>query len=239
MLQKGHKINLGRKQTKEHIEKVKLSNIGKKRTKQTCINISNSLKGRKVWNKGVNMSDETKNKIREKALNRKHSEKTKQKIKKAIIKLGLKPPSPRNRIVKESTKIKLREINKNRKVTWGNKISSSLIGHEHSETTKEKMSKSKKGERHWNWQNGKSFEPYGLEFNDDLKEVIRNRDRRKCQICKKTELEEKRQLSIHHIDYDKKNNDPKNLITLCTKCHIKTNYKRDYWINYFKNIINI
>jgi len=85
------------------------------------------------------------------------------------------------------------------------------------------------------WQGGKSFEPYGLEFNFDLKEVIRNRDRRKCQICEKTELENKVRLSVHHIDYDKKNNDPKNLIALCCKCHAETNFNRNNWIKYFKN----
>lgn len=86
-----------------------------------------------------------------------------------------------------------------------------------------------------NWFGGVSFEPYGLEFNEDLKEVIRNRDRRKCQLCEKTELEECRKLSIHHIDYDKQNNNPNNLISLCYKCHAKTNHKRDYWKNYFNN----
>ena len=90
-------------------------------------------------------------------------------------------------------------------------------------------------ERHWNWQDGKSFEPYGLEFNEDLKEVIRNRDRRKCQISGKTELELGYKLSVHHIDYDKKNNDPKNLISLSKKWHTKTNYNRKYWIRFFKN----
>jgi len=94
-----------------------------------------------------------------------------------------------------------------------------------------------KGESHYNWQGGISFEPYGLEFNKDLKEVIRNRDRRKCQICEKTELESNRKLDVHHIDYNKKNNDPKNLISLCQKCHIKTNFNRGYWFNYFSNKI--
>jgi len=90
------------------------------------------------------------------------------------------------------------------------------------------------GEEHYNWQGGISFEPYGLEFNEDLKEVIRNRDRRKCQICKKIELENKEKLTVHHIDYNKQNNNPNNLISLCRKCHSKTNYNRDYWIEYFK-----
>ena len=91
------------------------------------------------------------------------------------------------------------------------------------------------GEKHYNWQGGKSFEPYGLEFNEDLKEVIRNRDRRKCQICEMTELEQGKKLSVHHIDYNKLNNDPKNLITLCKSCHMKTNFNRNYWIKFFKS----
>ena len=38
----------------------------------------------------------------------------------------------------------------------------------------------------------------------------------------------------NHIDYDKDNLDPKNLISLCKSCHMKTNHNRAYWINYFK-----
>ena len=86
----------------------------------------------------------------------------------------------------------------------------------------------------WAWKGGKSFEPYGLEFDVYLKEVIINRDRRKCQMCGKTELENGRKLSVHHIDYNKLNNDPKNLITLCISCHGKTTTNRDYWIKFFK-----
>uniref|UniRef100_A0A6H1ZX55 Putative homing endonuclease n=2 Tax=viral metagenome TaxID=1070528 RepID=A0A6H1ZX55_9ZZZZ len=41
-------------------------------------------------------------------------------------------------------------------------------------------------------------------------------------------------LTIHHIDYNKKNNDELNLISLCRKCHSKTGGKRKYWQNYFK-----
>lgn len=140
--------------------------------------------------------------------------------------------------------------NKGGKLTtkWKNKIRRSLIGHKVSDETRKKLRKSHRGmkkpwvrdrlikltkEEHPNWQGGKSFEPYGLEFNENLKEVIRNRDRRKCKICEKTELKEGKKLSVHHIDYDKKNNNPNNLITLCVCCHIKTNYNKKYWIKYF------
>jgi len=122
------------------------------------------------------------------------------------------------------------------------------LGRKHTNETKKKWSELKKGKipknilmgygfgkgiKNPNWNNGSSFEPYGLEFNEDLKEVIRNRDRRKCQICGKTELENRKKLPIHHIDYNKKNNDPKNLISVCKSCHGKTNRNRDYWIKYF------
>ena len=40
---------------------------------------------------------------------------------------------------------------------------------------------------------------------------------------------------VHHIDYDKENNNPNNLISLCRNCHAQTNFKREYWTNYFKN----
>ena len=36
-------------------------------------------------------------------------------------------------------------------------------------------------------------------------------------------------FQVHHIDYDKKNNDVDNLVTLCTPCHTKTNFNRDEW----------
>lgn len=39
---------------------------------------------------------------------------------------------------------------------------------------------------------------------------------------------------VHHIDYNKFNCNPENLITLCKSCHVKTNHNRNYWINYFK-----
>lgn len=43
-------------------------------------------------------------------------------------------------------------------------------------------------------------------------------------------------LVVHHIDYDKKNNNHNNLITLCSICHGKTNGNRKYWIKYFHNL---
>ena len=85
-----------------------------------------------------------------------------------------------------------------------------------------------------NWKGGKSFEPYPLGWNKTHKEQIRFRDGYKCQICGCSEVENIRKLSVHHIDYDKNNIELNNLISICIKCHSKTNFNREYWLKYFK-----
>ena len=85
-----------------------------------------------------------------------------------------------------------------------------------------------------NWQDGISFEPYGIEFDETLKEQIRKRDNYTCQECDKTQEELDRKLDVHHIDYNKKNNKSENLISLCKSCHAKTGYNRKDWTEYFR-----
>jgi hypothetical protein len=93
---------------------------------------------------------------------------------------------------------------------------------------------------HW-WLGGISFEPYTPEFNSNLKKQIRKRDNYTCQLCGIPQNGIK--LAIHHIDYNKKNSHPNNLISLCSSyadknhCHSKTNHNRDYWTLYFNNIL--
>ena len=98
-------------------------------------------------------------------------------------------------------------------------------------------------EKHFNWLGGKSFEPYGLLFNDSLKDKIRQRDDYSCQICNITEEEHittyGRVFSVHHIDYDKVNNGEDNLTSLCLQCHLRTNYNRDYWQSSFKGVMPV
>lgn len=88
---------------------------------------------------------------------------------------------------------------------------------------------------HPNWKGGVSFEPYGQEFNDDLKLIIRFRDAFTCQLCKMKENGQA--LDIHHINFNKKDSFWNNLIALCHNCHLKTNFNRKYWINYFGGIM--
>jgi 5-methylcytosine-specific restriction endonuclease McrA len=90
------------------------------------------------------------------------------------------------------------------------------------------------GEAHPAWQGGKSFEPYSPDFNATLKAQIRARDNKTCQLC--GDPETIRAHDVHHIDYDKKNNDPLNLIALCMTCHSITNGNRSYWQCLFTEI---
>ena len=87
-------------------------------------------------------------------------------------------------------------------------------------------------ENHPRWMGGKSFEPYSLDWTNTLKKEIRQRDNYTCQLCG-CRQEDTTHL-VHHIDYNKKNCNPDNLITLCRSCHTKTNTNRDYWLQFFK-----
>jgi hypothetical protein len=96
------------------------------------------------------------------------------------------------------------------------------------------------GKNSFNWHGGVSFIDYPAEFNDDLREAIRKRDNYKCRLCLKTReecfLDTRKDLCIHHRDYDKKNNNEDNLISLCNTCHLKTNFNREYWKEVFNGI---
>jgi hypothetical protein len=87
------------------------------------------------------------------------------------------------------------------------------------------------GEKSATWKGGiaKSLYPQG--WTPRLRRKIKERDGRGCffasSICSS-------KLAIHHIDYDKKNCSPKNLITLCTSCNSKVNFHRDHWRTFFQ-----
>lgn len=80
------------------------------------------------------------------------------------------------------------------------------------------------------WHGGISFGKYGHEFNDRLKNSTRKRYKYVCQSCGDSGN------AVHHLDYDKKNNYPENLIVLCARCNVKVNWNRDYWARYFRLI---
>jgi len=85
----------------------------------------------------------------------------------------------------------------------------------------------RKGSFHPYWRDGKSIEPYPIYWTQVLKRSIRERNNYTCQLCFGYGKE------VHHKDYNKENCSLDNLITLCKKCHTKTNFNRNGWILFF------
>ncbi len=56
------------------------------------------------------------------------------------------------------------------------------------------------------WQDGKSFEKYGLDFNRKLRTEVRKTDNNTCQLCLRNLDLIDENAAVHHIDYDKKDN---------------------------------
>jgi len=127
-------------------------------------------------------------------------------------------------------------------------------GSHHSEKTKRKMSDIKKGKKNPNY--GKhcsetvkgmireklklSDDPYYYEYSKNwiqtLRNYIRERDKHKCQLCLK--FENNKRFHVHHIDYNKKNSQSKNLILLCQSCHAKTNHNRIYYREFLEDFMD-
>lgn len=106
------------------------------------------------------------------------------------------------------------------------------------EETRKRMSENHadvSSERNPNWRGGVSFMPYCPKFNNTLKEKIRERDNRTCQLCNTKENGQK--LCVHHIHYDKDNCYP-DLIALCAECNSKVNFKREHYKQLFMNKLN-
>jgi len=108
----------------------------------------------------------------------------------------------------------------------------SLTGFRNTQRCNKCFGKFNSGSNNSNFIDGRSHLDYPIEFNNEIKLKIRQRDKFKCLICDKPEEENKTKLSVHHIDYDKKNNKDNNLMCLCKSCHTKTNTSRDYWYAY-------
>jgi len=88
------------------------------------------------------------------------------------------------------------------------------------------------GESHHNWKGGISCEPYCGVWSDlKYKKSLLVRDKHTCQKCGVTQMLSLvvygKSLVLHHIDYNKKNCHPNNLITLCSGCNTRANKDRE------------
>ncbi len=93
------------------------------------------------------------------------------------------------------------------------------------------------GENNPNWKGGISCEPYCFEWSSkEFKDFIKERDGNKCLNpgC----FRNVHKLCVHHIDYDKKNCELGNLITLCNPCNSRANKNRGWHISWYKAILN-
>lgn len=108
----------------------------------------------------------------------------------------------------------------------------SWFGGKHSEETKRKIGLSNSGAKSNLWRGGISKEKYTVNWTSTLKRSIRERDKYTCQVC--FEPQKNVCLAVHHIDYNKKNCNPDNLVSLCNRCHSKTNFNRNKWVLFFK-----
>lgn len=79
-----------------------------------------------------------------------------------------------------------------------------------------------KGPDNHKWRGGEGHKGYADNWTNELKKQIRARDNHKCRVCDSPQ--QNRKLSVHHIDYNKKNISEHNLITLCISCHASTSH---------------
>jgi len=98
------------------------------------------------------------------------------------------------------------------------------------------------GNKNGNWKGGISFEPYCPKWTKELKERIRAYFNYECIMCGKTTEENGKNLSCHHVEYDKQACCDGKLVhfaTLCMKCHTRTNHgNRQQWMDMIHRIID-
>ena len=216
-----------------------------------------------VWPKGVKHSEETKQKNREWHLGKKNSglsrwmkENNPMKLLEVAEKSGKSRRGKKNHALTERNKTSPPAKGKTR--SWLGEMNRKRAGEIHSShrsEVREKIRESMKGnhnssrtefkkgehykENNPNWKGGISKEPYGFDFDKNLKEQIRKRDNYQCQECGKFQKDLGRKLDVHHIDYNKKHNDLSNLISLCVGCNSKANFDRVDWMEYYKEKLGI
>jgi len=85
-----------------------------------------------------------------------------------------------------------------------------------------------RGEKNPFWRGGIP-RAYPSEYTASLRRHVLKRDGYTCQHCGT-----KDKLTVHHIDHDKFNNDPCNLICLCNACNQGAKTDREAWKEYYQ-----
>lgn len=218
----GHNSRL---MTEEQKDRLRTRNIGRKHTPESLEKMSKAKQGLNNWmfgkygeahpQYGMKRSEETRRKIGEKS---------------------------KLKVISAPTRLLMSKASKGKPKSLEHRmnIGKALEGRVFSEEWRRKNSEAHKGkcigELNPNWKGGFVPEPYGVEFNAILRATIRERDGYRCQnpYC----FGESKRLVVHHIDYDKKNCEEFNLITLCNSCNSRANSNRPYWELIYSSLIN-
>jgi hypothetical protein len=220
--------------TMEHRKKIRDSIKARWRDPVYRKSISEANKGIAPWSLGKHLSDETRKKIGD--ANR-----------------GRKPWSY-GRHLSDETREKISKANKGQ-VPWSQgkhlsfearkKISIANKGKPKSEAHRKKLSehhRDQHGSKHPLWKGGISFEPYCIKFNNEFRERVRAFFGYKCQCCNHQWVIGEPKLAVHHVNYNKKtccDNSIPLFVPVCRNgCHAKTNHNRQYWEQYFTEMIN-
>ncbi len=91
------------------------------------------------------------------------------------------------------------------------------------------------GLAHPMWKGGISCEPYCQDWTNDLKNYIKSRDGDTClnPYC----FRDNSTLAVHHINYNKKDCSPDNLITICRSCNSRANKDRKWHKAWYQAIV--
>jgi hypothetical protein len=95
-------------------------------------------------------------------------------------------------------------------------------------------SKKQSGHQNSNWNGGLSRMPYPYNFRE-ISRAIQERDGGRCQSPKCTGIDPR--LTAHHINYNKEDCDPSNLITLCSSCNTRANFDRPSWQAFYTDLM--
>jgi len=95
------------------------------------------------------------------------------------------------------------------------------------------------GQGNPNWKGGISCEPYCFEWSSkEFKGFIKERDGYKCLNPDCWKNCNHLPLHIHHIDNNKKNCEPSNLITVCNSCNQRAQKDREWHTSWYQAILN-
>lgn len=204
----------------ERIKKSSEKRIGAKRTEESINKIREGHKGQKSLNKDKNY---------EEIYGFEGAEIQKQKLRdnaKINPNYGM-----RGKKISEEVRKNMEEkiFSKRRDKTMGE-----IFGEEKAKEIRKKHSATKQGIPLEKWEKFISFEPYDERWTPQFRNSIRKRDNQICMNCGIHREKLNKALSIHHINYDKKNSIQENCLSLCGSCHTITQTNREYWQKLFQ-----